>query len=93
VLLEDQLPARGVNLHILTGICAGLHRPDGATIAEKMLLMVAAMARSWNATWSASGLWTGCVPRRLRAAAAAAWPPSAMTFWPSPAPAASGASQ
>src|SRR6266568_6379459 len=29
VLLEDQLHARGVNLHILTGICAGLHRPDG----------------------------------------------------------------
>lgn len=25
VLLEDQLHARGVNLHILTGICAGMH--------------------------------------------------------------------
>jgi DNA invertase Pin-like site-specific DNA recombinase len=34
VLLEDQLHAREVNLHILTGICAGLHRPTGATIAE-----------------------------------------------------------
>jgi len=44
VLLEDQLHARGVNLHILTGICAGIHRPDGATIADKMLFMVAAMA-------------------------------------------------
>jgi DNA invertase Pin-like site-specific DNA recombinase len=44
VLLEDQLHARGVNLHILTGICAGLHRPDGNTIADKMLFMVAAMA-------------------------------------------------
>jgi DNA invertase Pin-like site-specific DNA recombinase len=44
VLLEDQLHARGVKLHILTGICAGLHRPDGATIADKMLFMVAAMA-------------------------------------------------
>ncbi len=44
VLLEDQLHARGINLHILTGICAGLHRPDGATIADKMLFMVAAMA-------------------------------------------------
>ena len=43
-LLVDQLHARGVNLHILTGICAGLHRPDGATIADKMLFMVAAMA-------------------------------------------------
>jgi hypothetical protein len=44
VLLEDQLHARGINLHILTGICAGIHRPDGATIAHKMLFMVAAMA-------------------------------------------------
>jgi DNA invertase Pin-like site-specific DNA recombinase len=43
VLLEDQLHARGINLHILTGICAGLHRPDGVTIADKMLFMVAAM--------------------------------------------------
>ena len=43
-LLEDQLHARGINLHILTGICAGLHRPAGATIADKMLFMVAAMA-------------------------------------------------
>jgi DNA invertase Pin-like site-specific DNA recombinase len=44
VLLEDQLHARGIGLHILTGICAGLHRPDGNTIADKMLFMVAAMA-------------------------------------------------
>ena len=44
VLLEDQLHARGINLHILSGICAGLHRPDGATIADKMLFMVAATA-------------------------------------------------
>ena len=44
VLLEDQLHAHGINLHILTGICAGIHRPDGATIADKMLFMVAAMA-------------------------------------------------
>jgi DNA invertase Pin-like site-specific DNA recombinase len=44
VLLEDQLHARGINLHILTGICAGIHCPDGATIADKMLFMVAAMA-------------------------------------------------
>jgi DNA invertase Pin-like site-specific DNA recombinase/DNA-binding CsgD family transcriptional regulator len=42
VLLEDQLQARGINLHILSGVCAGLHRPEGATIAEKMLFMVAA---------------------------------------------------
>jgi len=44
VLLEDQLHARGINLHILTGICAGMHRPDGTAIADKMLFMVAAMA-------------------------------------------------
>jgi DNA invertase Pin-like site-specific DNA recombinase len=44
VLLEDQLHARGINLHILSGICAGLHGPDGATIADKMLFVVAAMA-------------------------------------------------
>ena len=44
VLLEDQLHARGINLHILSGICPGLHHPDGATIADKMLFMVAAMA-------------------------------------------------
>lgn len=44
VFLEDQLHARGINLHILTGICAGIHKPDGATIADKMLFMVAAMA-------------------------------------------------
>ncbi len=44
MLLEDQLHAREINLHILTGICAGLHRPTGATIADKMLVMVAAMA-------------------------------------------------
>lgn len=44
VLLEDQLHAQGINLHILTGICAGIHRPNGATIADKMLFMVAAMA-------------------------------------------------
>ena len=44
VLLEDELHARKVNLEILTGICAGLHKPDGQTIADKMLFMVAAMA-------------------------------------------------
>jgi DNA invertase Pin-like site-specific DNA recombinase len=44
VLLEDQLHGRGIGLHILTGICAGMHRPDEATIADKMLFMVAAMA-------------------------------------------------
>ena len=44
MLLEDQLHARGINLHILSGICGGVHRPNGATIADKMRFMVAAMA-------------------------------------------------
>ena len=44
VLLEDELHAREVNLEILTGICAGLHKPNGQTIADKMLFMIAAMA-------------------------------------------------
>ncbi|WP_440106101.1 recombinase family protein [Streptosporangium sp. H16] len=44
VLLEDELHAREVNLEILTGICAGVHKPNGQTIADKMLFMVAAMA-------------------------------------------------
>jgi hypothetical protein len=37
VLLEDQPHDRGINPHVLTGICAGIHRPDGATIADQML--------------------------------------------------------
>ena len=44
VLLEDDLHAKDINLHILTGICTGLHRPNAASIAEKMLFMVASMA-------------------------------------------------
>ena len=44
VLLEDELHARDVSLEILAGICAGLHKPNGQTIAGKMLFMVAAMA-------------------------------------------------
>jgi DNA invertase Pin-like site-specific DNA recombinase len=44
VLLEDDLHARNINLHILTGICAGVHRPNAASIAEKMLFIVASMA-------------------------------------------------
>lgn len=44
VLLEDDLHAKNINLHILTGICAGLHKPNAASMADKMLFMVAAMA-------------------------------------------------
>ncbi|MEV4013138.1 recombinase family protein [Nonomuraea angiospora] len=44
VFLEDELAPRGINLHILTGICAGIHRPNGQTMSDKMLFLVAAMA-------------------------------------------------
>lgn len=44
VLLEDHLRPHGINLHILTGSCAGLHRPTGPAVADRMLFMVAAMA-------------------------------------------------
>jgi DNA invertase Pin-like site-specific DNA recombinase len=44
VLIEDELHAKDIKLHILTGICAGLHKPNGQTMADKMLFMVAAMA-------------------------------------------------
>ncbi|MGV9383451.1 recombinase family protein [Nonomuraea sp. NPDC003707] len=44
VFLEDDLAPRGVNLHILTGICAGILKPNGQSIADKMLFMVATMA-------------------------------------------------
>ncbi|WP_440072251.1 recombinase family protein [Streptosporangium sp. OZ121] len=44
VFLEDQLAPRGINLEILSGICAGLHRPSGQSMADKLLFMVAAMA-------------------------------------------------
>jgi hypothetical protein len=40
----DALQARDVNLEILTGICAGLHRPNGQTIDDKILVMHAALA-------------------------------------------------
>jgi DNA invertase Pin-like site-specific DNA recombinase len=44
VFLEDQLHGRGINLHVLSGICAGLHRPNAQTMADKMLFFCAAMA-------------------------------------------------
>jgi DNA invertase Pin-like site-specific DNA recombinase len=44
VLLEDELHARGIILEILTGVCAGVHRPNGATIADRLLFAVAALA-------------------------------------------------
>ncbi|MBF9131188.1 recombinase family protein [Plantactinospora sp. S1510] len=36
VFLEDELHARGILLEILTSVCAGVHRPNGATIADQL---------------------------------------------------------
>jgi DNA invertase Pin-like site-specific DNA recombinase len=44
VFLEDEMHAHGVVLEILTGVCAGVHRPNGATIADRLLFAVAALA-------------------------------------------------
>jgi hypothetical protein len=44
VFLEDQLHARGVILEVLTGVCAGVHRPNGVPIADRLLFAVAALA-------------------------------------------------
>ncbi|MGW4797104.1 recombinase family protein [Nonomuraea sp. NPDC004297] len=35
VFLEDELAPRGVNLHILTGICAGIHRRPSAAHLDR----------------------------------------------------------
>ncbi|GAA2418591.1 recombinase family protein [Nonomuraea africana] len=44
VFLEDELAPRGINLEILSGICAGLHRPSGQSIGDRMLFMLAGLA-------------------------------------------------
>ena len=44
VFLEDELHARDITLEILAGICAGVHRPGGATLADRLLFAVAALA-------------------------------------------------
>jgi DNA invertase Pin-like site-specific DNA recombinase len=93
VLLEDQLHARGINLHILTGICAGTHRPDGATIGDKMLFMVAAMAAEMERDLIRERTLDGCAPPRPRAGAAAALPLSMTTCWPPRAPGSPAASR
>jgi len=87
VQLEDQLHAREINLHILTGICAGLHRPAGATIVDKMLFMVAAMAAEMERDLIRERTSTAWPPPTPKAAAAAAhplWPPTP-SLSPSPA--------
>ncbi|MEV4061615.1 recombinase family protein [Nonomuraea dietziae] len=42
--LADELAPRGINLEILSGICAGLHRPSGQSIDDRMLFMLAGLA-------------------------------------------------
>ena len=93
VLLEDQLHARGINLHILTGICAGIHRPDGAAIAGKMLFMVAVMAAEMARDLIRERTLDGLPPPRPRAGVAAALPLSMKTSWLSPAPGSPAASR
>jgi len=44
VVVEDELHARGIVLEILTGVCAGVHPPDGAGLADRLLFAVAALA-------------------------------------------------
>lgn len=44
VFLEDELHARGIVLEILTGVCAGVHRPEGTSLADRLLFAVAALA-------------------------------------------------
>ena len=93
MLLEDQLHARGINLHILTGICAGIHRLDGATIAAKMLFIVAAMIAEMERDLIRERTWTGCAPPRPKVGVAAADLPSMRMCWPSPAPGSPAASR
>lgn len=44
MFIEDDLHARGIVLEIPTGVRAGVHRPDGATIADRPLFTIAALA-------------------------------------------------
>ncbi len=93
LLQEDQLYARGINLHILTGICAGLHRPDGTAIAGKMLFMVAAMAAEMEGDLIRERTLAGL--RAAHAEGRRGGRPAAINddLLTSPAPAASGASR
>jgi DNA invertase Pin-like site-specific DNA recombinase len=36
------LGAYGINLHILSGSCAGMHRPDGTTVTDDILAIARA---------------------------------------------------
>ena len=93
VLLEDDLHARDVNLHILTGICAGQHMPNSGSIADKMLFMVAAMPRRWSGTSSGSARSMGWPRPRRRGARAVGRQLSTLMPSRSPSPAVPAASR
>ncbi len=48
VFVEDELHARGIVLEILTGVCAGTHRPDGAGLADRLLSPSPPWPPRWN---------------------------------------------
>jgi DNA invertase Pin-like site-specific DNA recombinase len=54
-LLNSHLYRREVNMLILAGDFAGLHRPDGPTIGDKLLFQVAAMAAEMDKGGAAEG--------------------------------------
>lgn len=71
VLLEDQLHGREISPHILTGICVGLHEPNGQTIADSCCSWSRRWRPRWNANRSRSEPWTGYAPPNPKAAKAA----------------------
>jgi DNA invertase Pin-like site-specific DNA recombinase/transcriptional regulator with XRE-family HTH domain len=54
-LLNNHLYRREVNMVVLAGDFAGLHRPDGPTIGDKLLFQVAAMAAEMDKGGAAEG--------------------------------------
>jgi hypothetical protein len=69
---------------ILIGICAGLHRPNGQTIADKMLFMVAAMAAGMERDLIHERTMDGLAAANAKATTAAGPPKSTTTPSPSP---------
>jgi DNA invertase Pin-like site-specific DNA recombinase len=61
VLLEDELHAHEVNLEILTGICAGLHKPSRAS-PTRCCSWSPRWPLRWSATSSTSAPWTAWPP-------------------------------
>ncbi len=71
--LADHSP--GINLHILSGICAGVRRPNSGTIADKLLFMIVVVAAEMNADSSATAPSMACAPSKPKDAEAAGHPP------------------